>query len=428
MDNNRQEDYDESVIVELPVENNISESKKSVRKKNRSVKRKANGPKLSSFAYGIIIVLILMIVYAVSDLATGGFIYTVNGKFQSLFTRGTADEFSVEINANSVYGFERCGNGFMLLTENGVSFVDKNGTLSSSQQLVYSSPASDINGNKMVLYDRGNTSYTLMRNSSIYSQQQLDNRIIDFAVSSKNNYAVVLRDENSKTILVGCNSKDEVIYQWNCPKGYISDVVINDNGNKVAVTVINSVNAVLSSTVYILDFEYDSAYAEFEYTGETVVGSKFLSDRKLQIITDKNVYRISGKNQTVALEYGTQDICYSDFSEKYVAIITKDYSHDDTYTLSLFNKNGKLKFSVTVNGKVTGLSVSDKSIAVLFSDKLETYSNRGKLVGCVSNTKHYEGIVINKNFIYVLSSDSVKRFPAYGNMSFEPAEAEEVTE
>lgn len=418
MNNNTQgENINDDVIVEFP-------GKAAKKKKPSFNLNKGNGARLSPAAIGIIIAIILVVIYLIADLSTGGFVYNINGRFRSVFTKGSSEEFEVEINADSVFSFERYGNGFMILTENGVSFVDKNGEFISGQQLVYSSPAADINDDNIAFYDKGNTSYTLTNNRKVYSQQKIENRIIDFAVSEDNNYAIVLRDENSKTILVGCNAKGTVIYQWNCPNGYITDVAINDKGNKVVATVLNSVNAVLTSSVYILDFEYNTEYAMFEYTGETVVGAKFLTDKKIQIITDKNVYRISGKNQSVSFEYGTQDICFTDSSDKLTAVITKDYSHDDSYILTLINKNGKVKFSQTISGKVNGLSVSDKSIAVLFSDKIETYSKSGKLVGSVEDTKHYNSIVINKDYIFVTSSDSIKRFPAYGTMTYAPEIAE----
>ena len=314
-----------------------------------------------------------------------------------------------------------------MLTENGISYVKKSGDISSGQQLTYSSPSMEINKDRVVVYDRGNTSYLLMRNENLYSQQKTDERIIDFALSEKDNYAVAVRDQNAKSVLYGMDAKGKVIFQWNCPHGYITDVSITSSGGKVAVTVINAENAVLDSTVYILDFEYDSAYAQFDYKNETVLGAKFLTNRKIQVVTDKNVYLISGKEQKVVYEYGTADICFSDFSEKYTAVITKDYSHDDYYLLSLFSKTGKLRYSVGINGKVRGLSVSDKSVAVLFADKTETYSKWGKLVGSAENINHFDDIVLNGNYIYVLSADTVRKYPAYGNISDSDAVVEDET-
>lgn len=420
---------EDSGITEIPDdshEKRLDETKRKVARniKRFDAKRSRNGAKLSPFAYGIIIALIFIVVYVVADVSSGGFIYTANGRFVSLFADRTSKDFSVSTNSDKVYDFEPFNNGFALLTDNGISFVRKSGETSSSQQFTYSSPSIEINGDRAVVYDRGNTSYSLMRNEKLYSQQKTDNRIIDFALSKKDNYAIAVKDEDAKSILFGMDARGKIIYQWNCPKGYISDIAITPAGGKVAVTVIDSENAVLCSTIYILDFEYDSAYAEFEYKAETVLGAKFLSDRKIQVVTDKNVYCISGKEQNVVSEYGTDDIYFCDFSEKYTAVVTKDYSRDDYFTLLLFAKNGKLKSSVELNGKVRGLSVSDKSVAVLFSDKTETYSKRGKLVGSIENINHYDDIVLCGNFVYVLSSDSVKKYPAYGNISNFVAEEE----
>lgn len=382
-----------------------------------NVHRSSKGARLSPLAYGILAVLILVLVFIVADFSTGGFVYTVNGKFVSLFSGGASDDFAVSTDADTVFDFEAFANGYAVLTENGISYIRKSGNTSSSQQFTYSSPAMELSGSRVVVYDRGNTSYTLMHNESVYSQQAMDNRIIDFALSEKDNYAVAVRDENAKSVLYGMDERGEVIYQWNCPNGYVTDIAITPDGGKVAVTVINSENAVLCSSIYILDFEYDSAYAQFDYKNETVLGAKFLSGRKIQVVTDKGVYKISGKEQEPVLEYENEDICYCDFSSDFTAVVTKDYSKDDSYSLSLFSKSGKLRFTVALGGKVRGLSVSDKSVAVLFADKTETYSKRGKLVGSVQNLNHYDDIVLNGNYLYILSSDAVKRFSAYGNVS-----------
>lgn len=413
---------DEEPITEIPDDSKGKRKDERKRKVARFIKkidseRIKDTVKLSPAACAVIIVLIFVFVYVVADLSSGGFLYTANGRFVSFLTKSSSQEFSVETNADTIYDFESYGNGFVMLTENGITYVKKSGNVSSSQQLTYSSPSFEINDDRVVVYDRGNNSYLLMRNENVYSQQKTDERIIDFALSEKDNYAIAVRDKNAKSVLYGMDEKGKVIFQWNCPHGYITDVIITSSGGKVAVTVLNAENAVLGSTVYILDFEYDSAYAQFDYKNETVLGTKFLTNKKIQVITDKNVYLISGKNQKVVYEYGTADICYSDLNAKYSAVVTKDYSHDDYYLLSLFSKTGKLKYSVPVNGKVRGLSVSDKSVSVLFADKTETYSKWGKLVGSAEEINHFDDIVLNGNYIYVLSTDSVLRYPAYGKVA-----------
>ncbi len=423
---------DEEPITEIPDDTKDKRRDERKRKAARFIKkidskRTKNSAKLSPVAYAVIIVLIFVFVYVIADISSGGFIYTANGRFLSFFTDSSSQNFSVETNADTIYDFESYGNGFVILTENGISYVKKSGDISSAQQLTYSSPSMEINKDRVVVYDRGNNSYLLMRNENVYSQQKTDERIIDFALSEKDNYAVAVRDENAKSVLYGMDAKGKVIFQWNCPHGYITDIAITSSGGKVAVTVINAENAVLESTVYILDFEYDSAYAQFDYKNETVLGAKFLTNKKIQVVTDKNVYLISGKEQKVVYEYGTADICFSDFSEKYTVVITKDYSHDDYYQLLLFSKTGKLRCSTGISGKVRGLSASDKSVSVLFSDKTETYSKRGKLVGSAENLNHFDDIVLNGNYIYVLTADTVRKYPAYGNISDSDTVIEDVT-
>lgn len=406
--------YDDGITRIYPDKENDKKQKKPNKKKSRINKNKAP---FSNSILILIVVAILLLVYIVTSASSGGFVSTVNGKMVAALTKSSTQDFDYSVNADTVSAFSAYNNGFVILTEDGIEFVGSDGSMISRQQYSYGSPMLVQRENRFMVYNLGDSSYSLMKNTSLYSQQSVNDDIINAAISSKNNYVIAVRNgDSAKSILYGFNGNGKLIYQWNCSVGYISDVVMNDSGSKAVVTVVNSVNAVLCSTVYILDFEYDTEYAKFEYTDEMVIGTKFLSNKKIQVVTDKKVYLISSKKQDTVYEYGSADIYYTNIAEgKYTAVVTKSYTLDDSYILSIFNKFGKLKASVELSGEVCGLDSSSKSIAVLFKDKTETYSSNGKLVGSTTGLHLSDDIVINGNYLYVLSSDSVKKYTAYGN-------------
>jgi hypothetical protein len=142
-DNDINQSEENGVIIELPVNNENN---------SHVIRHKGNGARLSVLAYGIIIAIILILVYLIADIATGGFIYTANGRFQSIFDSSSSEDFNFELNANNVYSFDSYSDGFLLLTENGVSFVDKKGNLMSGQQLVYSKPACEHNDTNLPVH------------------------------------------------------------------------------------------------------------------------------------------------------------------------------------------------------------------------------------------------------------------------------------
>ncbi len=366
----------------------------------------------------VILVFLFIAVYVITDFSVGGILSEANGKFMSVLTQSTTESFNVKADGDSVSAFKPYGSGYLLLADTGISFSSADGKELTRQMLTYSNSAIYSSENKIIVFDRGGTSYSIFRNKNLYTQKSTDYPIVDAAVSNRDNYAIAVTNENSECILYGFNGRGDVIYQWNCPDGYISDIAMNHSGSKVAVSVINSVNAVLTSSVYILDFNYDSEYAVFEYEHESVTGLKFLTSRRIQVITDKNVYTVKGKNQTVAYEYGSADLCFTSVSEnRYTAVITNAHTHDDTYMLNVFGKYGVLRYSVELSGKITGVSAGNKSIAVLYDDKTETYSFTGKQVGLTQDINYNDDIVINGNYLFVLSSESIKRFSAYGTSS-----------
>ncbi|MCD7828413.1 MAG: DUF5711 family protein [Clostridiales bacterium] len=413
-----EDDFEDSVIIPF--------SRSAEKKDNSGNKGKRH---FSPIRVVIVIVIIFMIVFVAADVNSGGVFASVNGLITSFFTKGSAENFSASTDADSVYDFRAFDNGYAILTENGISYVNSSGSVSAKQQLTYSVPAMDISGNRVLIYDRGGTSYSLQRNKSLYAQQSAPYSIIDAAVSSKNNYALAVAGDNAKTILYGYDSLGNVIYQWDCPDGYITDITLISGGGKAAAAVINSSNAVLYSSLYILDFEYDTAYADFTYEDETIIGLKFISNTKLLVVTDKYVYLINKKEQEILYDYSSVDICYCDIGNgDYTALITTDHSNDEYYSLTVFGKTGKLLFTADLTGRVRGLSCSDKFVSVLFSDKIETYTRNGSMGGSISGIKYFDGIVASGNYVYVLSSENVKKYPAYGTISYSEINEEESTD
>lgn len=423
----RKTELDNGIVI-IPDDTPQKKEDEIKRAASRRIKRASEAKekkRIPSFVYIIVIAVIFIIVFVAADISSGGYLADVNGKFVSAISRSSSQKFAASSNGDTVYAFEPYDDGYAVLTENGVFYIGSSGKTKAQQQLTFSSPSMEICRQRSILFDRGGSSYALFRGSEMYAKQSSPSAIIDAAVSKKENYVLAVRDENAKSILYGFNSSGKIIYQWNCPDGYISDAAVTPSGGKAAVTVLDAENAVLSSKVYILDFEYDSPYAELNFTDETVIGVKFISSSKLQVITDKKVYLVKGREPEIVYEYGSASIAYCDMSYgSYTALVTDDYTKDDSYILTIFSKRGSLLSTAQLSGKVKGVSASGKSVSVLYADKTETYSKRGKLVGSVSDINYCEDIVLNGNYIYLLSSDSVKKYPAYGEITASYTEAE----
>ncbi len=374
------------------------------------------------------LILAAAIVFFIVNYHAGGFVYTVSGRISSVTHKKSSEKFSVPVDDKTIKAFEPYGDGFVTLSEDGISYINKRGETSFIQQLSYSNPAISICKNNIIAFDRGKTSYTVFKNSNVSLKLSTDENIIDADISSLGDFVIAVRNEKGKNVVYGLDSNGSVIYEWICPNGYITDAAIFKKGEKAAVTVIDSQNAVISSKVYVLDFNYDEAYAEIDFKDETVIGLEFLSKDKLQVITDKGVKLIDKKDSETVYEYKNSKILLSDFNEDRCAVITEDYSGDDRYFLVVFGKDGELKSETPLTGKVKGLSLSEKSETALFSDKIETYSKKGKLTGSLKNMSYYQRVVSNGKFSYVLSSESIKKYPSFNSPGSKVSDDEPVTE
>ena len=181
-DEDFEEAADDSGITELPDDSGERRKTGIKRKISRAVKKSAvkhDGGyhvKKSFSASSLIIIaaVLFVIIFAAANVNSGGVLATFNGQVSSFFSKKSAENFTYSFSAESVYGFASYDDGFALLTEDGIMYVDSSGEITAKQSLNYGDIAMDINGRKTMLFDRGGTSYSLLYNQSMYFHNNTD--------------------------------------------------------------------------------------------------------------------------------------------------------------------------------------------------------------------------------------------------------------
>lgn len=266
------------------------------------------------------------------------------------------------------------GTGVISSGSSYISF-DRQGRIISQTRTGYSSSSMKHSGKRYIVFERSTGKYTLMdKNGSVYSSQ-LDGEIINAAASSGGNYVIISRKTLATSLLTVYSYKNEILFQWECNDGYLTDCAISSDGKKIAAVLFDVENGTESSEV--LTFTIKSTDVEQRISGESVVYSvRFINGSKIGILTDKKyIVADFSSGETVSADYEYDTLSKSYLSENgYTAVLKSDFGSIDSKNITVFDRKAKVIFDREIGNDVTDFCIDRSFVYVMTPGKIILYA------------------------------------------------------
>ena len=337
-----------------------------------------------------------------------------------LFGGGKNYPFSIE--SDDVVNMGVIGDSFLVLTDKNVSVYDTNGNLAFTEKHTFSRPAFSVNDNKAVVFDRNGTGYILITDKQKISSGNTAGVIITAEYGKNGNYAFSLRGDKSTSVLAVFDKQGEVRFQWNCAYEHIASITLSDDGKFAGVATLNAENGAIYSTVHFFGFEYSSALNTQKLVDIAVLDLEFSNSTTLTAFSDSGIYQIkkNGDEYKEVTKYFSSEFISVDSNNKgnYAVCLAK-YGSANVFEISVFSQSGKLKESISLDYKVTSISMSNKYIFALAENSIMVYNLNGRNVGEISIVGKLYGIYPTDKYCFIHSLGSVSRCYSFGNSELE---------
>ena len=337
-----------------------------------------------------------------------------------LFGGGKNYPFSIE--SDDVVNMGGIGDSFLVLTDKNVSVYDTNGNLTFTEKHTFSRPAFSVNDNKAVVFDRNGTGYILITEKQKISSGNTAGVIITAEYGKNGNYAFSLRGDKSTSVLAVFDKQGEVRFQWNCAYEHISSITLSDDGKFAGVATLNAENGAIYSTVHFFGFEYSSALNTQKLVDIAVLDLQFSNSTTLTAFSDSGIYQIkkNGDEFKEVTKYFSSELISVDSNNKgnYAVCLAK-YGSANVFEISVFSQSGKLKESISLDYKVTSISMSNKYIFALAENSIMVYNLSGRKVGVITIVGKLYGIYPTDKYCFIHSLGSVSRCYSFGNSELE---------
>lgn len=337
-----------------------------------------------------------------------------------LFGGGKNYPFTIE--SDDVVNMGVIGESFLVLTDKTVSVYDTNGNLSFSEKHTFSRPAFSVNENRAVVFDRNGTGYILITDKQKISSGNTAGVIITAEYGKNGNYAFSLRGDKSTSVLAVFDKQGEVRFQWNCAYEHIASITLSDDGKFAGVATLNAENGAIYSTVHFFGFEYSSALNTQKLTDIAVLDLKFSNSTTLTVFSDSGVYQIKKNGdeyKEVTKYFSSEFISFASSNKGSYAVCLAKYGSANVFEISVFSQSGKLKKCISLDYKVTSMSMSNKYIFALAENCIMVYNLNGRKVGEITIVGKLYGVYPTDKYCFIHSLGSVSRCYSFGNSELE---------
>ena len=337
-----------------------------------------------------------------------------------LFGGGKNYPFSIE--SDDVVNMGVIGDSFLVLTDKNVSVYDTNGNLTFTEKHTFSRPAFSVNDNKAVVFDRNGTGYILITDKQRISSGNTAGVIITAEYGQNGNYAFSLRGEKSTSVLAVFDKQGEVRFQWNCAYEHIASITLSDDGKFAGVATLNAENGAIYSTVHFFGFEYSSALNTQKLVDIAVLDLQFSNSTTLTAFSDSGIYQIKKNGdefKEVTKYFSSEFVSVASNNKGNYAVCLAKYGSANVFEISLFSQSGKLKDAISLDYKVTSISMSNKYIFALAENSIMVYNLSGRNVGEITIVGKLYGIYPTDKYCFIHSLGSVSRCYSFGNSELE---------
>ncbi|MCH5316986.1 MAG: hypothetical protein J1E05_03350 [Eubacterium sp.] len=241
----------------------------------------------------------------------------------------------------------------------------------------YANPILRVSGGYSVLFDQGANIYRLDSATENVYENSIDGDILCADVSDTGVVAVatVSGIQKSRVTVYGKSFNERMNYDIG--GGYITGIAISDNSRYVAFIVMNSENAKIKSTLYVMPVGYNEPKVKFEYTGSLILDIHFASN-DLYVVGNDFVSVIDSLEKEIPVyaqgSINTVAYCYNPSDNLIIAF--GEYAGAPDNTISFVKPSGEIKSQAQISSQIKDVTASGTEMTALTGGEIISFKMR----------------------------------------------------
>lgn len=342
----------------------------------------------------------------------------------STFVSRDYENFPLEVNTASTVNIKPYNGGIIVLTTEQFTVYSSKGKQILSQSYNFASPSVSVNGDKAVVFDRGDVGYYLIDKGRITGEGETTEKLICAEYGDSGNYAFGTRASSATSMLTVYSAVGKIRFQWNCAYEHISAIALSSNGNFAGVATMGAKNGEIFTCVKYFGFDYSEPINSQTVSGAAVFDIAFTGKNLLTLFTDCGIYTVDKNAEApqAVTEFYSAEFNSFDVSQRgnYVVSLAK-YGSADNFKIAVYSGKGKQKAEIEVENEIKTVTMSDKYIFALAENAISVYNLNGRKISNIQLEGEADALYPTDKYIFIGSLNKITRCYSYGNSSVDLA-------
>ena len=280
----------------------------------------------------------------------------------------------------------RAGQVFAL-TDTHILGINSGGRAFLEKQHGFSNPVLDVSGERVLVYNRESTGYSVLNNSKELYRGDLKNTIFRADICDSGVTAFVTACEGYAAQVSVYTKTMKLQFSWYLTEGFISDIALSNNGKLLAVAAVTVENGTYLTKIHVFSLKSETPLYTVELPGTAALSLEKISGSCFAAVTENDVHFVQWKSGTKT--NGTDNaaavsfIKHSPNGKIHVAVC----GSSGAMTFYVYNQNGTLMHRFNYNENLTDFAVSNEYLYLLNNNCIQMRVPDGTLL----NTAYTEG-------------------------------------
>jgi len=231
-------------------------------------------------------------------------------------------------------------------------------------------------------------------------------------ISASGNFALVTYSEKYASAVNVYDDDCNIIYEWYSAENTVNNVAFSSDGERIAVSVFDSVDGMFNSKVNIIDITQDDATQEFtkEYHNSLIYSLDSLDTSTFSVIKSNGIDFIDWDEYTFKNHNNDYNIwLYRNCNSNVVTVFRRENDKNDN-NIIIFSKDGEIEHTIKYNGMINDIRVKGSSIYCIDDYQVIVMDFNGKVIRKVEYGYSADGLsVTSTDSVAVIFDDEIKK-------------------
>lgn len=289
-----------------------------------------------------------------------------------------------------------------VINDSNIYVYNQKGKVVANIQHGYNKPVAYASNGRVLNFDLGGTKVKINSASKLIYEKKYDFSVINADISKSGRFCVATESDNYVGEVVVYNKSGDSIFKWYSAENVITNAVLSDDGDYMAVTAINSVNGGLTSFLYIFKITNGTEVAKFTYENELALDITFKTNNAITLLTDKSIKSITTLGREMG-EYNFDGEVLSAYSFKNSdnsVLILGNHNQKGQWNIIALDSKNNVITDFKTSEKVKYVFANDENICLSLTDKIVLYNFGGEIYKEIEAPLVRQSIIIGKTLYY----------------------------